>query len=315
MMRSLTYLIFTTLVLFSFSACEDLLVKDIPIEEVNFESRMVINSVLFNGSDSLQLTLAENISVLEDAPYVAESIPGATIQCFEDDVLIGTFVKETSNPYYYLPLVDGFEGSQKTYRLEIEHPDFPSASAETRMPQNSQIIDVEFVEDLAPFPNNFGDSTVLDGLHVTFLDPKGEDNYYVFDIATEITISDTFIFMNDTIIQNYGYVIRAVTIDPLVEQGNGTYYLSDATFDGEEYTLTLLLDSWYLEDFEIKDHLGEFKLIWISASEDHYKFNRSVGKYWENSGFGLFSEPITIYSNVENGVGIFSSVNYQEVIF
>lgn len=302
-------------ILLLFSSCEDLLVKEIPIEDIDFKSRMVVNSVLFNGADSLQLTLAENISVLKEAPIVTESISGATIKCFEDDLLIGTFIKKETNPFYYLPLVDDFDGSQKTYRLEIEHPDYPSATAQTTMPQNSQIIEVEFVEDLAPFPSNFGDSTILDGLHVTFLDPKGEDNYYVFDITTEITYADTFIYGNDTIIENYEFYIEPVTIDPLIEQGNGKYYLSDATFDGEEYTLTLLLDSWDFNGFQIKDHLGEFKLIWISASEEHFKFNRSVGKYWQNSGFGLFSEPITIYSNVENGVGIFSSVNYQEVIF
>ncbi len=85
----------------------------------------------------------------------------------------------------------------------------------------------------------------------------------------------------------------------------------DKLFDGKQYGLSVILnteykynDPYYYEESK-KYTFNIFKVELISVSEAMYLYLNSVGKQ-SNSGFALFTEPVLIYSNVDNGAGIFA---------
>jgi hypothetical protein len=307
-MKHLTLFI---LILIGLSSCENLLVKDIELEDINYSKKLVLNSVLLNHSDTLILTLSENISVLETPDYDIKSIDGANVILYEDGNEVGVFEKPAGYEYYFLAFGEELDASGKNYTVSIESPDYPNAEASTKMPIESLISSVEYIENAGISP----DLRKLPGIRIKFTDPAEEENYYVFNVQSTAEIIDTFIFGNDTTFYNYELYIDAQSNDPLVEQGYRNEYLSDGSFNGKEYTLTILLDNGGFEDVDLSEYLGTFTLRWISASKEYYNFDKSLSRYYQNSGFGLFSEPVSIFSNVEGGIGVFSSLNLQEISF
>lgn len=306
------YLGFLMIFLIALSSCENLLVKDIELDEIDFSKKLVLNSVLINHSDSLILTLSENISVLETPEYDVKSIEGADITLFEDGVEIGKLEKPAGNDYYYLPFSTPIQASGKSYSVEVNSTEFPLAEASTKMPEESNIISMEYIQNAGVSP----DLRKLPGLRIKFADPAEEENYYIFNVTTTASVIDTFIFGNDTMYYEYDLYINATSNDPFVEQGYQNAYLPDAGFNGKEYNLTILLDNGAFEGgTDLNMYLGSFTLSWISASKEYYEFDKSLSRYYQNSGFGLFTEPVSIYSNVEGGIGVFSSLNLQELDF
>jgi hypothetical protein len=296
---------------FAFSSCEDLLVKDIELEDIDFTKKLVLNSVLINKSDSLVLTLSENISVLETPDYDIKSIDGANAKLYENGMELGVFEKPAGYDFYFLDFDQALEGSGKEYTLVVETEDYPSAEATTTMPVASAINSVEYLENAGLSP----DLRKLPGIRIKFNDPAEEENYYIFNVQSNAVFIDTFIFGNDTMFYEYELYINAQSNDPLVESGYQNEYLSDASFNGKEYTLTILLDNGNFGDVDLTEYLGSFTLSWISASKEYYEFDKSLSRYYQNSGFGLFTEPVSIFSNVTGGIGVFSSINLQEINF
>lgn len=304
-------LAFLSIIIASLSSCENLLVKEIELEELDFTKKLVLNSVLINHSDTLILTLSENISVLETPDFDVKTIDGAVVKLFENGIEIGVFEKPEAFDYYFLKFNSPIDGSGNYYAVRVESPDYPMAEAQTKMPIESIINEVEYIENAGISP----DLRKLPGIRVHFNDPGNEENYYIFNVHSSAVVIDTFIFGNDTMFYEYELYIDATSNDPLVESGYRNEYLSDASFNGNEHTLTILLDNGNYEDVDLSNYLGSFTLSWISASKEYFEFDKSLSRYYQNSGFGLFTEPVSIYSNVDGGIGVFSSLNLTQINF
>jgi hypothetical protein len=53
----------------------------------------------------------------------------------------------------------------------------------------------------------------------------------------------------------------------------------------------------------------------MSLSEDYFKYKLSLEKYQETAG-DPFAQPVQVYSNVENGFGIFGGYSvYRDSLF
>ena len=87
------------------------------------------------------------------------------------------------------------------------------------------------------------------------------------------------------------------------------YVLSDDLFNGREKTLYAKISTWQLFDYYYQDLPQSPLYIHLySISEDLYRFILTYNKYTDALG-NPFAEPVNIYSNVKNGLGIFSGVN------
>ncbi|MFQ5636990.1 MAG: DUF4249 family protein [bacterium] len=75
-------------------------------------------------------------------------------------------------------------------------------------------------------------------------------------------------------------------------------YFDDALFDGEFYDLDISFYN-YSEPIEM------FIVVLLTTSESYYNFHKSVDQQNATED-NPFAEPVPIYTNIENGLGVFA---------
>ncbi len=304
----LTSLFSLLLLGFLFSSCEDVLTKNLDIEDdFDFEKVMVVSGALTSQVDELNLLIAENQSIIEDIDEI-NYINGATVTLSKDGIDLGTF-SQNENEYYKLDLSsfdsDAMAGN---YLLECEHPSFGSVSATCYQPSPIDLKSIE-VDTLQG-----GGSEVFDEypyrVTLTFDDPAGS-NYYRFNVTG--SYADTIIDGVDTFFFNEIIYTDFVSND----QGATTTWsdgilIQDDFFDGQEakVVFNMYVGDWFEED--IKEYL---RIEWSTMSEELFNFKKSYQLLRESQDFGPFQEPVSIYTNVENGGGYFGTEQIVEYSF
>lgn len=309
MKKILFFSIATTLI---FSSCEDILTKNLELEEIAFEKQIAISGSLDSSADEFSVLVSENQSITD--PFDEwEALSDAIVSLYQDEVLLGelSFEETSVQPeeafengkgLFVLDL-ENLNIEPNDYRIEVSHPDFPDASATSTLPSEIAIDNIVFEADFGIAPN-FLERT--DAVHISFTDPPG-DNYYNFNIVSDTIGMDTFIFEMDTFIFEQFYYISIDSNEPNVQFTNNGVLFSDDFFDGEEHTIT-----FYVTDFSpegISEFRNELDIEWEVMSEEKFRFKESFNLYQDSQGFGPFSEAVSIYNNIEGGVGVFSTTN------
>lgn len=85
-------------------------------------------------------------------------------------------------------------------------------------------------------------------------------------------------------------------------------FTTDATFNGEIKEIKVFIILGYSEIFGLTKapaKTNRLNIKFYSINEEYYKYSESYFKQLIKKN-NIFSEPIMVYSNVSNGVGIFS---------
>lgn len=265
-----------------FCGCESLLIKDLPVEDFDFEKRMVISGYLDPESENFFVMLAENQSILSEEDETIFIIDGA-VSLLSNGNEIATL--ENQNDGFYLledmTLIQPLIGQE--VELKVDHPTFGITTAKTTIPSPVEITDLEFKEEIGIF-GELGE--LADGIQFNIPDEAGKENYYgvrMFHEDGEVWVG---------LFEQTG----------LTEEGVNYLLLSDRTFDGQNFTIQFIADTY----MDLTDILDEMRFEFITLSEEQYNFEKSLRLYYNSQGFGLFQEPVTLFSNVDNGVGIFA---------
>jgi len=155
------------------------------------------------------------------------------------------------------------------------------------MPQAVQITSTLIREDNGVI--DFGERT--DQAELTFTDPAGVDNYYEVAIFIIERFED----------EMYPSNVYTMTFDPNLKEGFGdSFLLTDETFDGKEYKILLDYDSYWQDNQNI-----EVYAVFRTVTRDYYLYALSAHNQESAEDFGFFAEPVSIFSNIENGLGVF----------
>jgi len=84
-----------------------------------------------------------------------------------------------------------------------------------------------------------------------------------------------------------------------------SYLLSDENFNGQNFKFRLFIGGFYFNDFDPGSLNGRFLCSWQMLTEEQYLYSRSVRQQENTEDLGPFAQPVTIFSNVENGLGVF----------
>ncbi|MFV0266483.1 MAG: DUF4249 domain-containing protein [Draconibacterium sp.] len=252
--------------------------KEVDLETKHPQKRC-LNCVL--NPDSLvtaELTLSRDIN----NGYDFEPVDDATLILYTDEGDNDTLVSAGSGKYslHYKPE----EGT--TYNILVKHNTFEDLQATTTVPNRAFVTwktDTTYVSTQG--------NRVFVRVDMTVHDNPNETNYYWMEtIETNAVFIDDFNRDIDTE-SKYGYVYY--------------YYLrfSDIGYSGQDMDLTFERGSgikWYL---------------W--SCDPHYdKYLKSTLKARLNAEKDLpFREPVQIYSNIENGYGIFGAVTATRIKF
>ncbi|MDC0204173.1 DUF4249 domain-containing protein [Flavobacteriales bacterium] len=195
-----------------------------------------------------------------------------------------------------------------TYRVDVSHSDYTSISAETFIPDDIIVynIDVDTISNEDKI-----------GLTFSFDDNANQQNYYRLKVFSSCIKEWEDEWGNN---QEWGYRGDAYMMsnDPSFPSdipwegytfSGRRVVFSDALFNGQQKTIILDVQS------DLKYAYCDTLIIEFSTfSDDTYSYYNSLGDHSEKGELGLFGgEVIPVYSNVENGLGVLISTNAQKI--
>ena len=183
-------------------------------------------------------------------------------------------------------------------RFEVSSSEFDKvAVVETKRPYAPNVISFDTVR-IVENGDGYGEKNIYFSLKID--DPAGKDYYNLRPLdGLEGFIS------NDPVFSDFMDIVH---VDDLFGQsdyyGRGTYNLfNDSYFDGTQYAVNMRVN-YYADDYP-----EPFTLEVSRVDGNFYQYKKSLALYQENDDeiLGLFTEPIQVYSNVKNGVGVVGS--------
>jgi hypothetical protein len=294
------FVLLASAALFLQACSEDFFSQTVNIDPPPYSKQLSFHLNLTNEDSLISFAMTRNYGILEDIQRFEDwYVPGATVEIYEDGQKWCTFGPANVDSGYQMTAVlpeDFNPGS--TYEIRANHPDFPAARAVQIMPEPLNIDSVSIKYDAVP--GEFGDRLNL--LEVSIRDQPGVKNYY------EVTLfSNSLVVIynpdgqTDTLgLQRYALYVDGYN-DPNVVAGfdNGGL-LSDQFFDGKTYKFQA---RFYANSYNVADSTIAVRVR--SVTEDYYKWSRSYQAYYDADDNPLV-EPISIFHNLENGLGIFS---------
>jgi hypothetical protein len=274
----------------------------INVDPPTYVKKLVVHTFLNNYDSTFYCQVTRNRGLLDSAPDSAYFVSGATVQLFEDGNLKATFQTNPSipgnPPLYTLPAGPGYLQPGKTYELKVQHPDLPSVQA-------LQIMPVPFTVDSVSYHPNGGISSSGDHLYsmnAYLKDAPGIKNYYSIevhaytDIPNPIFDSQGNVIRYDTIHYDAGTLVPESSDDPNATVVAHQVVVSDQFFDGKPYHLTFngLQNGYYTR----------YQVTVRSLTQDYYLYLLSAQKKLDAQDLPL-AEPVTVYTNLNGGIGIF----------
>jgi hypothetical protein len=292
------------------TSCEDALVKDLDIEDdLDFEQRLGLSGTIFHqfdGDPDFQVSgilLAESQSIIEN-PEEVVYYEGGELNVSNSSGVVGQFMELGDGRYIGVDpnTMLNYDFPAETYSVEVTHPSLGMVSATTTMPEPVYLTEITLDSIDVP-ESEFSDLTPF-LVTMTFTDPPGE-NFYGFTI--------------DRIPPNTEYFtvrprLQQVNNPNLVWLNSDLVVFTDEIFEDSEYTISFYIDisvtGAILSDLTIEQIKSQLRIVWSCFSEDRYRFDISYDNFVDSSDLGPFFEPVSLYNNVENGLGYFGAANY-----
>ncbi len=307
-MKKILFNLLFAAIVFTFIKCKNN-TQILEIELPEHTPKLVPYAFLTSDS-TVEVVVKHSLGALEEG---FQKIDSATITLYKnDEVLADNFQFITSSHYneygFYTTAPLSLAEAGVHYKLEVAADGFETVTAECTTVKKVPIKEVTY--EVGAGIGEEGE--MVDKVNLTFKDPQGEENYYIF--TCELGDYSYYVdpLTGDTTYYST-YSNNLQSIDPRAE----TYYLSfvfgqtdlrssitiinDKDFDGQEIKINFTNYSGLTKEDTGK--IVHARLYTIP--KDMYYFVQSAGQY-EKAQEAIFPEPVAIYSNVKNGYGIFS---------
>ena len=289
-------LLFLLSISLAYISCE----KVIPFDGDVNTPKLVINSI-FQSDSSFKVHVSSSRSVIDTASF--KNIDDAIVTIKDRNENIIETLNHVENGFYK---GQTFPQENQTYILEINHTNYANITASDSLPSPITI-------------NSVDTSTIIDPINgnrlqisMNFDDPENTQNYYLIETysvneylviknsdTTEYELDTTkqFMVLTDEVFQNGG--------SPWREQG----LFNDLLFNGQNKTLELEIpnDSWSgSEDgYDWSYQTLTLRLYLHNITLSYYYYRTSL-ELFQNASGNPFAQPVQVFSNVENGFGVFA---------
>ena len=289
-------LLFLLSISLAYISCE----KVIPFDGDVNTPKLVINSV-FESDSTFKVHVSSSRSVIDTASF--KNIDDAIVTIKDGNENIIETLNHVENGFYK---GQTFPQENQTYILEINHTNYANITASDSLPSPITINSVDTSTMVDPINGNRLQ------ISMNFDDPENTQNYYLIETysvneylviknsdTTEYELDTTkqFMVLTDEVFQNGG--------SPWREQG----LFNDLLFNGQNKTLELEIpnDSWSGSedgsDWSYKTLTLRLYLHNITLS---YYYYRTSLELFQNASGNPFAQPVQVFSNVENGFGVFA---------
>lgn len=279
-------------------------VVDLDIEE--HTPVLVLNSLL--SPDSIvAVSLSHSLGAFEQGSI--SEVKDATVRLYENDSYLtdAIYVEDDFNLGYY-QFEDVYPISGKTYKVEALHNEYESVFSSTTIPELVPINSIEIDTVIEYQDEFFTDYTAR--ITFNFDDHPQQENYYMLEIIQEDEYSNypMYFFSSET-------SFSSGMVDPASEYtywGNVAVF-SDNLFNGNAKSIEVGFWTYTYVDGDGEVNESQIKVQFSSISKDYFKYKKS--RIATNNSDDFFGgEPIQIYTNVQNGLGVLVSKATDEYI-
>ena len=320
-MKNLNLLFLTSIICF-YSCGELETVIDINIP--THEPVLVLNGRL-DTDTNVQVLVSSSVGAFDNSN--PSMVNDANVILFENNIEVETLTLDTDNTYE-MYLNDGnwrtntyidmnyyvsnyVPKKDKTYKIEVTHPNFNDINASTYIPDDiliyNLVIDSTSNNDKINFEFSFDDdANIVNYYSVSLIvscSKVFEDEYGYFDSwnyggNVEMNSNDPSFPTNSFDALEGGYSF----------QGERAVF-NDALFNGQEKRISVDV---LTEEFKYSQ-CDTIKFIFSTFSDDSYRYYNSLSEQRESGELDIFGgEVVPVFTNVNNGLGILLSKNAQE---
>jgi hypothetical protein len=287
------------LVILLLTSCTDFFINELDIPRQELDNQLVIHGFVNDTDDSIEFVVGRNWSIDEELNDQQSKISNAKIEIFQGGVLKHE-IEQNSKGKYIKKLGSLVGGAGDDWRVVVTHPDYDQAIINTEMPKMVMPKSVKFIKGY-----DFGGAGQFEdanAIEIVIEDPGDEENYYEVRVLTVVVSQEELILGTDTFYVETYYPDNYFSDDPIVERGTSGVLIPDDSFNGKERVFYIVMTGQKIEDIPV----DKLRVEWNCVSKDHFQYSKSLQKYQRSSNFGFFAEPIGIYTNVENGLGLVS---------
>ena len=302
--------LFAAICLFEGTSCTNFFSQTIDADPPEYEKSLVFHTFTSDRDSFVRVELTRNFGIFDDVRGTKSwYVGGAVAEWWIDGRREGYFRVATDSAtladsvvaYEYV-LSAPVKAGQRC-EIRVSHPDFEPVRAEQTMPSLLYADVPQLKRNVANEPS--GGSEIHE-VSITIQDTPGEKNYYAFllrrkeRMLTPIFSGTQVTF--DTIEYERSYYFNQET-DPNFQQGvNSMVLLPDQFFDGNSYRFVGRFTHY--DNGAFNQDSVPYTLIVRKCTEAYYRWSLSYAKQYDAQG-NPFIEPILVFSNVENGLGIF----------
>jgi len=268
----------------------------IPVDTIGFNDIESVNNLGFFISRSKSVLDSLNFEVIENAKINVSGSDGTDIEyLFHED------------SGYYFPLNVGTpeiarlmveENAEYNLQVEVPGEEIVTASVSTSTFGKLESVEIE-LNDIRP-----DDRYTLDKLTLDINDPPGKHYYYLRTFYKTDRIGSDGEISEE---QSQGYIYN---FNSLLD-GEASLF-TDELFEGGSTSLEFYSER-HIErttnNEESVDPHTVFVNLW-TLTEEEYNFRESI-KRNKDARDNPFAEPTVVFSNIENGTGIFSLMGLQ----
>ena len=296
MLRPLLLLIFVA-VLFSASTCER------PADvEIDGPDPMLVVVSNFSDQQALQVQVSKSIDALAGGGI--EYVEDANVELFEEENFIERLQLAESQSYPFYTTIELQPKAGIKYTIHVDVPGFKRVSAQSTIPPQIKITKLE-VTDLRSQHGKFNEILYDYNIALAFIDPGRSKNFYHLKFFQQILEYE--VIQNDTVIIDRHF--KEIAFSPVNDNNNQLSYFNggvlfeDGPFDGQLISYSFPFKTSVHPD---RQKLGKVFAELRAVSEEYYLYHNSLSRQKENPGIPPFTEPVTIFDNIENGQGIFA---------
>lgn len=308
---------FLSLGMIGLSSC----VKEIDLEYLRPASRLVLNSIAEVGKE-LDVSVSRTWFLTENNPNV--TIPNAEVDLYVNGIFRERMawrkadgediVQKGCYHSSYCP------ATGETLKIVARAPGYKEVSAETLLPAPTPILDLK----IEPYYHSeYGSRYKGAMFKLTFQDNPNQEDYYLLryeqGIPLENPVGDekyewssySVDFSKDPVFTNQHTVMDQIMGYDWIYGYRGRYF-SDELFNGKEYTIKVTTSYYPTENYPIRARL-------YTLSKSYFLYLRSMmnatdGNFVSDLANAGLAEPIKIYSNVLDGVGILGGCQLEQYV-
>ena len=269
------------------SACEQDLRTDILIQE-----KLCLNCIL-NPDSTVKASLSLSQSISEEQTFT--KINNARVELVTNGQTVT--LRNSGDGLYSL---GSKPAAGAVYEIRANVQGYPLLKATTKVslkPDASVILTNPVVNENIEIYSYTANVTINDLL--------GINRYWFYDVyyllipqVKSVTFRTGYANIDSPLMDDFNKVTDAT--EPLGYRYEYYLRIKDTNNDGQQLAFNIgFWDTWKNEDYD---------MYHIMDVDEHYdKYLKSVIKQKMNENNVLFSEPVQIYTNIENGLGIFGS--------